>query len=53
MPAFQYIAINATGAKQKGVIEAENVKHARQLLRDKGLIPLEAHPAHQKIGTAD
>jgi general secretion pathway protein F len=48
LPAFHYVAINTKGEKQKGIIEAENVKHARQLLRNKGLIPTETHDAHQK-----
>jgi general secretion pathway protein F len=45
MPAFHYLAINTRGEKQKGVLEAENAKHARQLLRDRDLIPLETHSA--------
>lgn len=53
MPAFHYLAINAEGNKQKGILEAENVKHARQLLRDKGLIPLETHAAHKKKGLSN
>ena len=51
MPAFHYVAINAKGEKQKGIIEAETGKHARQLLRNKGLIPTETHDAHQKSTT--
>lgn len=45
MPAFHYLAISARGEKQKGILEAENAKHARQILRDRDLIPLETHPA--------
>lgn len=48
MPAFHYSAIDQKGAKHKGVIEAENLKQARQALRDKGLIPLETQAAHAK-----
>jgi general secretion pathway protein F len=51
VPAFHYVAINAKGEQQKGLIEAENDKHARQLLRQKGLIPTETHDAHQKSAT--
>ena len=40
MAAFHYQALNAAGDKQKGLIEAESEKHARQLLRAKGLIPI-------------
>lgn len=48
MAAFHYTAINATGNKQKGIIEAESAKHARQLLREKNLMPLEITAAHEK-----
>lgn len=40
MAAFNYQAIDATGRDQKGVIEAESEKHARQLIREKGWTPL-------------
>ncbi|MHB1946854.1 MAG: type II secretion system inner membrane protein GspF [Gammaproteobacteria bacterium] len=49
MSAYHYVAINAKGAKQKGTIEADNAKHARQLLRAKNLVPLEMHSAQPKI----
>lgn len=48
MAAFQYTAINATGTKQKGIIEAESAKHARQLLREKQLMPLDISTASEK-----
>lgn len=48
MSAFQYVAIDAKGAKQKGIIEADNPKHARQLLRAKNLVPIEMHSAQPK-----
>lgn len=48
MPAFHYIAINPTGQEQKGVIEAETEKHARQMLRDNSLIPVNIKSAHIK-----
>jgi general secretion pathway protein F len=48
MPAFHYVAIDAKGENQKGVVEAESEKHARQLLRNKGLIPIETRTVHQK-----
>ncbi len=48
MAAFQYVALNNTGVKQKGIIEAESAKHARQLLRDKGWTPLEVSATHEK-----
>lgn len=47
MAAFHYIAINQKGEKQKGTIEAENAKHARQLLRAKNLMPLDVNFSQQ------
>ena len=52
MAAFHYIAINASGQKQKGLIEAESAKHARQILRERALTPLEINPAHQKTNSS-
>ena len=40
MSLFNYAAIDSKGKKSKGIIEAENTKHARELLRQKKLIPL-------------
>lgn len=48
MPAFNYIAISNGGKEQKGVIEADTEKHARQLLRDKSLVPLTIRSSQQK-----
>jgi len=47
VPAFHYIAIATNGKEQKGVIEAESEKHARQLLRDNSFSPLNVTPAHE------
>lgn len=46
MPAFNYIALKSDGTTQKGVIEADGVKQARQLLRNQNLTPLELHQVH-------
>lgn len=48
MPAFQYHAIDAKGHKNKGVIEADSEKHARQLLRERHLMPLELQQTQKK-----
>lgn len=48
MAAFHYQAIKASGEKQKGILEADSPKHARQLLRERHLIPLEVTVAHPK-----
>jgi len=43
MPAFSYVAIDAQGKTQRGVIEAEAARAARSGLRNAGLVPLELH----------
>ncbi len=48
MPAFHYIAMNTASQKQKGVIEAESEKHARQLLRQQALFPLQIQLTNDK-----
>lgn len=40
MPAYFFTAVTEQGQEQTGVIEAENERQARQLVRDKSLIPL-------------
>lgn len=40
MAAFQYAALNSRGKEHKGVLEADSSRHVRQLLRDRGLVPL-------------
>ncbi len=41
MAAFDYIALDAKGKELKGIVEGDGAKQVRQLLRDKGLMPLE------------
>lgn len=48
MPAFHFTAINSLGREQKGVIEADSEKHARQLLRDKTFVPVKILAAQEK-----
>ena len=48
MPAYHYTAINTAGREQKGVVEADSEKHARQLIRDKSLIPIAVRAAQHK-----
>lgn len=45
MGIYQYQALKKSGASCKGVIEADSERHARQLLRDQGLVP--THVAQQ------
>jgi general secretion pathway protein F len=44
MPAYAFEALDAQGATQKGVIEADTAKAARGLLRNRALVPLEVRP---------
>lgn len=39
MGAYQYQALQKSGKTTKGVLEADSERHARQVLRDQGLIP--------------
>jgi len=41
MAAFEYIALDEKGKEQKGVIEGDTARQVRQILRDKGLTPLQ------------
>ena len=47
MAAFEYTALDARGKRLKGVLEADNVRQIRQLLRDQGLFPLGVDMAAQ------
>ncbi len=41
MAAYEYSALNAQGRQKKGLIEGDTPRHARQLLRERGLTPLD------------
>ena len=45
MAAFEYIALDPRGREQKGLIEADSPRQARQLLREKQWAPLEVRQA--------
>jgi general secretion pathway protein F len=40
MGAFEYTALDVAGREQSGVVEGDTVKHVRQLLRDRSLLPV-------------
>lgn len=44
MPAYAFEALDAEGATQKGVVEADTAKAARGLLRGRSLVPLDVRP---------
>ncbi len=41
MGAYQYQALKKSGNTVKGVIEADSERHARQLIREQGMIPVQ------------
>ncbi|OEC32997.1 general secretion pathway protein F [Pseudomonas cuatrocienegasensis] len=43
MAAFEYLALDPAGRRQKGVLEADSARQVRQMLRDRHLAPLEVH----------
>ena len=48
MAAFEYLALDAKGKKKKGVLEADNERHVRQMLREQGKVLLEISQAKEK-----
>jgi general secretion pathway protein F len=52
MPAYHYVALSISGQEQKGVIEADSEKNARQLLRDRALIPVQIRPSQSNKRTS-
>lgn len=52
MGAFHYRALTPEGTTKKGVIEADSERAARQLLREKNLLPIETHPIIQTRHTS-
>jgi len=46
--AFDYVALNTSGKQTKGVMEADSQRQVRQLLRDKGMIPLSVDASASK-----
>jgi general secretion pathway protein F len=53
MAAFEYVALNARGREQRGMLEGDSARHIRQLLRERGLSALAVTPVtgHRAIGS--
>ena len=54
MPAFDYKALDSRGKQKKGVMEADAPRAVRQMLRERGMTPLEVQHAteRQKQGSS-
>lgn len=48
MPAYQYVAIDAQGKTEKGMLEADSARQIRQQLREKSLLPVEVTPIQKQ-----
>ncbi|MDH5180473.1 MAG: type II secretion system inner membrane protein GspF [Gammaproteobacteria bacterium] len=48
MGAFEYAALDSAGKEKKGLLEGDSPRQIRQMLRDKGLIPLRVEEVAQK-----
>jgi general secretion pathway protein F len=51
MPAFKFEAAAASGKLQKGVLDADSAKHARSILRERGLTALDVEAVSGTVGS--
>ena len=51
MAAYSYQAYNAKGKRERGVIEADSERAARQALRARGLLPESVTPLNKTLIT--
>ena len=47
---FNYVAVDANGARQRGRLSSETAREARQQLRAQGLTPVQLHPVAEGVG---
>jgi general secretion pathway protein F len=52
MPAFEYVAVDGHGRRQKGIISADSPRSARRELRLRDLMALDVIPVSEKAATA-
>ena len=48
MAAYEYVALDASGRKKKGIIEGDSARHVRQILRDQALLPISVDEAAER-----
>jgi general secretion pathway protein F len=48
MAAFDYVGVDPQGKRRKGVIDADSLRHARSLLRERQLVPISVNNASEK-----
>jgi len=53
MPAYTFEALDAKGATQKGLIDADTARSARGMLRARSLVPILVEPAMGVSGTGE
>ncbi|MBB3048068.1 general secretion pathway protein F [Litorivivens lipolytica] len=53
MPAYDYVALDASGKRQRGILEADSDRLARAQLREKQLIPVEVSESRKKQSGSD
>lgn len=51
MAAFEFQALDPGGKQRRGVLEGDTPRHVRQLLRDRGWIPLDVEQVAERGGT--
>lgn len=52
MPAFEYLALDTTGRRHKGVLEADSARQIRGQLRERGLTPLSVEEVRKREARA-
>ncbi|EQD64504.1 general secretion pathway protein F [mine drainage metagenome] len=51
MPAFEYVALDAAGKRQRGMLEGDTARQVRQSLRESGLSPLSVESVAEGLGS--
>lgn len=50
MTAFEYVALNDRGSAKKGILEGDSSRHVRQILRERGLTPVDVTATRSNVG---